>query len=490
MDDEQGGTMYIPLHQEMEYAYTIFCDMPQGAPPDFRAILQDWLADNAFEPDAKRILEAYDAHLITVVVDTRENRAPLMLLIAGAMRYNAIPQEIRDAIGASEHAICIEGACLPGEHGPLAMCGLAAVRAFAARFGGTVFDEVSKIVMSDESLARPMEPGLAPNCTELLSVTAWRFQDGLFRLQTEGMHKFALPDLMISNVAPNIRRELHGPLLVAAQALIDRLESFATRIFEENGVPPEALEVEEEIRLRPVAPPLDANPAAAMLELLQIDDDDAGNDDDEDEDGDDDGEEEIDPSAPFRDAIRNLFGSADDDEPGADDDADEDDDDDESEAEGLAIRLLPTGEFEGAEWDWQQAMCRRMGIDAPTPVHPGSISLAAMEQASLRARREIPEIRELFAKGLPDGQRLGIKVAFPVGEDGNEYMWLMVNEWNGTRLSCILESTPMNRPDLTQGQLMAIHEDDIFDYVIGGPGLGVIRGGYTQMVARERGSEL
>lgn len=89
-----------------------------------------------------------------------------------------------------------------------------------------------------------------------------------------------------------------------------------------------------------------------------------------------------------------------------------------------------------------------------------------LERASHAARERLPELRAAFAKGMPPGEFIRLKVPFGTRSGGNEYMWVEVSAWNGGRITGLLKNQPVDVPELQAGQTVEVRESDVFDYYI------------------------
>lgn len=98
--------------------------------------------------------------------------------------------------------------------------------------------------------------------------------------------------------------------------------------------------------------------------------------------------------------------------------------------------------------------------------------------ASKRARSRIPELRQLFEKGLPPGSRLMLKSPFK-HDKGNEWMWAEVIRWPAEgKVEAILQNTPFHVNELTAGSRVKFDQDLIFDYILYQPD-GTMEGNET-----------
>jgi uncharacterized protein YegJ (DUF2314 family) len=83
---------------------------------------------------------------------------------------------------------------------------------------------------------------------------------------------------------------------------------------------------------------------------------------------------------------------------------------------------------------------------------------------------------------------LFIKHGFPTTTGSREYIWAVVNRWQGTRLTVQVANDPNEVEGLRVGMTVLLEEGDIFDWMLQLPG-DRTEGGYTTKVALEEGYE-
>jgi uncharacterized protein YegJ (DUF2314 family) len=89
----------------------------------------------------------------------------------------------------------------------------------------------------------------------------------------------------------------------------------------------------------------------------------------------------------------------------------------------------------------------------------------ALEAASKRAKARLPALRKAFAKGLAPGEYIQVKAPFATPNDSNEWMWVEVTEWKGSRIRGLLKNEPFDIPGLHGGQIVQVQEEKVFDYI-------------------------
>jgi uncharacterized protein YegJ (DUF2314 family) len=86
-------------------------------------------------------------------------------------------------------------------------------------------------------------------------------------------------------------------------------------------------------------------------------------------------------------------------------------------------------------------------------------------EASNRAKKKLPELKDLFQKGLRPGEHILVKGPFRTPSGDNEWMWVEVTKWSGTQIHGILQNNPFEVPDLKAGSRVKVPQNDVFDYI-------------------------
>jgi uncharacterized protein YegJ (DUF2314 family) len=102
-----------------------------------------------------------------------------------------------------------------------------------------------------------------------------------------------------------------------------------------------------------------------------------------------------------------------------------------------------------------------------------------------RARAQLPMIAERFRKGPPPGEHLLVKAPFKTPDGGNEWMWVEVTQWDGNRITGILENDPVDVRDLKSGATVTVDQRELFDYVCRHAD-GTMEGGETSKILERR----
>ncbi len=87
-----------------------------------------------------------------------------------------------------------------------------------------------------------------------------------------------------------------------------------------------------------------------------------------------------------------------------------------------------------------------------------------LQEASRRARAQLPKVKALLAKDLAAGAVLQVKAPFEHAE-GREFMWVNVHRWDGQRITGVLDNSPRFVKSLVAGAVVTVDEADVFDWV-------------------------
>jgi len=102
--------------------------------------------------------------------------------------------------------------------------------------------------------------------------------------------------------------------------------------------------------------------------------------------------------------------------------------------------------------------------DAPSePAPPPPASLAeARAQATARLDGVV---RAAWSAGLREGEVVAVSAPFRTRTGGTEYLWVELRQWSGTNMSGVLANEPYAVPNLHKGDLVAVRQADVFDYI-------------------------
>ncbi|MDD1780285.1 DUF2314 domain-containing protein [Enterovibrio sp. ZSDZ35] len=88
-----------------------------------------------------------------------------------------------------------------------------------------------------------------------------------------------------------------------------------------------------------------------------------------------------------------------------------------------------------------------------------------IEEASENAKKKLPLISASFNKGLAPGESIHVKAPFSTDSGSTEWMWVEVTQWKGTKIEGVLRNEPMDIDTLKLGAMVAIDQNDVFDYI-------------------------
>jgi uncharacterized protein YegJ (DUF2314 family) len=89
----------------------------------------------------------------------------------------------------------------------------------------------------------------------------------------------------------------------------------------------------------------------------------------------------------------------------------------------------------------------------------------AIRAASRRAVEQLPALRQKFSGGLAPGEHVMVKGPFKKPDGGQEWMWIEVTSWQGSRIRGLLRNEPTGIPGLHAGETVEVAESDVFDYI-------------------------
>ena len=101
------------------------------------------------------------------------------------------------------------------------------------------------------------------------------------------------------------------------------------------------------------------------------------------------------------------------------------------------------------------------GEDGVTRIHHDARLLAARDAA----RARLPQLRDLFNRGLAPGEYIDVKAPFDTDSGGREWMWVEVRAWKGDRIEGTLQNTPDDVKRLRLGQDVVVSQAELFDYL-------------------------
>ena len=87
-------------------------------------------------------------------------------------------------------------------------------------------------------------------------------------------------------------------------------------------------------------------------------------------------------------------------------------------------------------------------------------------QASQRAKEKLPDLKNMFDRGLEPGYSILLKAPFETDDGGREWMWVEVTEWTDNTIKGILQNDPFEISNLSAGAIVGANPNDIFDYML------------------------
>jgi uncharacterized protein YegJ (DUF2314 family) len=282
--------------------------------------------------------------------------------------------------------------------------GLEVVAEVVSRVGGFAWDEETREIFTRSEWQKRLEGWQdgRPDIVRHVTIHAYRHGE-LIRIVTLGMRKFALPDLVITDVASSDSVSMSNVVNLACQTLLERqkLDHPGTLEVSIDGIRHTGARAYYSSDLLPSA----ERRAALELFLARPEDGDADN------------------------------------------------------------RLLELG-FSGPggiQERHAELIARIFGAsDAISIVEHDEELLAASERAKKRAF----SFRDRYRAGVPEGEQLLVKAPFKTPDGENEWMWVEVVRWNGDTISGILQNQPFNVPTLKSGARVEVQAEEIFDYTL------------------------
>lgn len=113
-----------------------------------------------------------------------------------------------------------------------------------------------------------------------------------------------------------------------------------------------------------------------------------------------------------------------------------------------------------------------------------------LNEASEKAREQLPALHKLFEAGLQPDESIHVKAPFAIPDrnGGNEWMWVEIISWEGKKIKGILLNQPFDIPNLQAGQMVEVSEDDTFDYIHYLPD-GTEEGNTTSAIIKKMGKQ-
>ncbi len=90
---------------------------------------------------------------------------------------------------------------------------------------------------------------------------------------------------------------------------------------------------------------------------------------------------------------------------------------------------------------------------------------AELKAARARAHARLAVLALRFANGVPDVESLSVKAPFTTTAGDVEWMWVEVKEWHGSSLTGILLNDPYGAMAVHAGDPVTVDQGDLFDYL-------------------------
>ena len=91
-------------------------------------------------------------------------------------------------------------------------------------------------------------------------------------------------------------------------------------------------------------------------------------------------------------------------------------------------------------------------------------TVGLLEESS-REKSKLAQVHRDFDTGLQPGEYILVKAPFDVPDGGREWMWVEVRKWRRGAMTGVLQNQPERIPNLHDGQVVEVREQEVFDYV-------------------------
>lgn len=282
---------------------------------------------------------------------------------------------------------------------------LALVDSLVSECGGVIWDDGARLMLSPEAWAERLEGWSAEGLTDVrphISIAAYR-EGELLRMVTLGMRKFALPDVVVNQVATH--DDAMTPVInLLCQRLLEgaRLER-----------PGRLLLALDEVR------------HPGFLKSFE--------------------------GSLFQNARKRATVDLAEGKP------------DQGDPDNRLIELVFPGPVAGLQERHVALVNELFGVkDSLLQVeHDGELL-----RASEKARQRVLTFKGRYATSVPVGEQLLVKAPFVTPKGGNEWMWVEVVRWEGKTIRGILQNDPFEVPGLKAGAHVEVDEGALFDYAL------------------------
>ena len=433
--DDTPLTLTLP--EDVPNAFLTFCRIPPRdvpSPESLRAIIRDWITQNANAPLHDIMLPFLNLGLVKIQV-SEAARMPREM-ITSLEENETLGADALAQIRQATHCLIVRSSdSLIFPRIGLWTC-LAGGLACAQRFGGVIVDaDTQRVFPTDAVFSTLHHQGLL-HINNFLLVPMSQAGRGLFWMTTRGMARFGLPEVQVRDIPLIDLERLVWVVCGICQACagqVMRASQEAGGVQKTLTLPPEMrlnwADVQLERGLPPEQPPPPGCAGKAELRLTL------------------------------------------------------------EEAPGTGRTFLtarPSREYRGDYGAWLHSLVHAF-FPAEDSLNRAPLDTDAMEQAHRQALATLPQARERFASSALGASRLGLKYGFPTPDGGHEFKWVFVTSWREGHIEGELTNTPQKRTDLRSGQTVTIPPDGIYDWMIVHPE-GQPEGGFTDALLTRPGT--
>jgi uncharacterized protein YegJ (DUF2314 family) len=432
--DKRSERVVVPLSSTTRPIHVVY--FAQGSElPTAEGLAQAaaaWSDANLLPPlrDAAGAYRSKGLLSIELVKTDRLPPAPLPLL-----QYTGMGELDERILRSATDAIVVGGPDLNAQPYVGLWSSLAAALGIRALLQGTLFDpQALRIIDRDKALKWFAADGRVAAANHI-QVPFSIQESGLGWMTTRGLEKFGVPELELRDIPPNLEK-LSLLMNAMAQFLVEeasRQVGSDPKAATELTLPAEVV-VDEALLGRAIGRPVDDQPKGGSAQAIGI---------------------RFDP----KDKLTPV----------------------------AMVQLIKPRQFSGDAGIWLNDVLGRL-VGSESDVRMARTSGDAMTQAHERATSELPAVRRRFDAGLKPGEVLFFKHGFPTSTGDREYIWVVVNRWEGDKITAQVANDPNDVPGLLIGMTVMLGEADIFDWMIQLPD-GRSVGGYTTQVVLAEGKQ-
>lgn len=86
-------------------------------------------------------------------------------------------------------------------------------------------------------------------------------------------------------------------------------------------------------------------------------------------------------------------------------------------------------------------------------------------EESRKEKSKLPQLHKDFDAGLLPGEYILVKAPFDTPDGGREWMWVEIRKWKRHAITGVLQNQPDKIPNLHDGQIVEVQEEDVFDFI-------------------------